>query len=639
MSLLSQLRSEQAVWFQYVQSKRQQFRDRIKKKNNQSKGKINITLVANQIDTLISSSYTDLLTVKFVSRDWFFGKEKAEALTYIARFDQQDMEYDQLYYQKEQDRYGFWVSIRLLKSWNQTKSAPSFVAINPLSCIPDPKPSQTGNFSINNYRFIGFNMRTNILELKNSWIYSKEWLSNIIKDYYDAQEALNNDAYNDAYNLQRFNVDTITENFAVDIYHHFTTYKGKKRLVTTDWGMTNVLRQVEIKPVTAEEKKDATLIPRPIAINYWKPVRWCFFGESVWDYLETKQDAMNVFANLAVISAKKEALGWRFLMNSRLIKNKEDVLKPSVETQYFWIDENQLQPWESINNAMIELPQTAVKSDVMWMYNFLENEANKATWVDQLQRGIVPDKSMTKAEAQQIQANSNLLSIRNKRVDSWGDKDFFFLRWRAYVEYMSPRDKKTIVLDNDFENKVEIFKSDVFTYKEMPHIEIWSVAELNALDEKRKQFLSLYLPQVQQDPSKAQIIKDTLEREFLRLQWYSANQVNIFVPLSPDERIMIDDYVPMINNDTVPENMFVRIQDIFTAYLYTLKAQDTKAKTIVLETLKTILTEQDMQWQMQSLEAWGWQMANSAANIQMSQSAQWAQWENLITRENLATQQ
>jgi len=69
MSLLSQVKNEYALGFQYVEKKRTQFRERIKKRNNQSKGKINITLIANQIDTLISSSYTDLMTVKFVSRD------------------------------------------------------------------------------------------------------------------------------------------------------------------------------------------------------------------------------------------------------------------------------------------------------------------------------------------------------------------------------------------------------------------------------------------------------------------------------------------------------------------------------------------------------------------------------------------
>jgi len=638
MSLLSQIRLEQSMWFQYVNSKRSQFRKRIKKYNNQSKNKINITFVAEVIDTMISSSYTDLLTVKFISRDGFFAKDKAEWITYIARYDQKDMEYDQMYYQKEQDRYNFGVSIRLQNWWSQAKVAPKFTVINPLSAIPDPKPSQTWSYSINNYKFIWFVMRSSIYELKASWLYNKDWLNRIVKDYYDAQEQLDRQAYNEAYNTQEPTIETITENFTVDIYHHFTIHKGKKWLVTTDINMNTVLRQVELKAVTEAEKKNPLLVPRPVALNYWKPQRWNFFGESVRDYLEDKQDAMNIFANLAVATAKKEALWGRFLWNSRLIKNKEDILKPSVETQHFWIDETQLQPWESIANAGIELPQPAIKNDVMWMYNFLEWAWHKAVAIDSLQRWIMPDKSMTKAEAQQLQANANLWLVRNRRVDSRGDKDFRYLRWRSYIEYLAPWDKKLVVLDDDFETNTEIFDKDTFKYKKDPQIEVWTAQDLDAIDEKRKQFLSIYLPQVMADPNKPLLQKNMYEREFLRLQWYSKNQINVKVPLTPDEMIMVNDYIPMLNADIVPEWIFERLEDMFTGYIYTQLAQDTKAKKVMIETFKKILSKNDMQdaSQMMSQGADAG-MNNSAANIQMSQWVQQAQWENLTTRWNLQT--
>ena len=231
---------------------------------------------------------------------------------------------------------------------------------------------------------------------------------------------------------------------------------------------------------------------------------------------------------------------------------------------------------------MVELPQSRISQDTFSMYSFLDSEANKATGVDQMQRGVVPDKSMTKAEAQQIQANANLLTIRNKRVDSRGDKEFWFLRLRAYVQYFSPKDKKVITLNSNFETKVEEVTGDVFTYKESPHIMIGTVDELNAISEKRKQFLSIYLPQVKQDPSKEQLTKDTMEREFLKLQGYSQNQINLFVPLSRDERIMVDEYIPMINADIIPKSIFERVTDLFTAYMYTQQAQDTDAKQVVL---------------------------------------------------------
>lgn len=65
------------------------------------------------------------------------------------------------------------------------------------------------------------------------------------------------------------------------------------------------------------------------------------------------------------------------------------------------------------------------------------------------------------------------------------------------------------------------------------------------------------------------------------------------VPLSADERIMIDDYIPMLNANSVPKGLFNRVKDIFTAYIYTQKAQDTEAKEIMLDTLSSILSGED----------------------------------------------
>ena len=129
----------------------------------------------------------------------------------------------------------------------------------------------------------------------------------------------------------------------MDVYHHYTTYEGKKYLVTTDGGVNLVLRELELNTVLNEESNSYDC-PWPVVLNYWKPQRGNPFGESVCDYLETKQDAINIFANLNLAKAKKEALGGKFIINSRLIKNKEDLLNPSTDTQYFWLDTNQLQP-------------------------------------------------------------------------------------------------------------------------------------------------------------------------------------------------------------------------------------------------------------------------------------------------------
>lgn len=122
-------------------------------------------MIANSIDTMIATSYTDGLTVNFAPKDGWIGQEKADNLNYMAEFDNNEDDYQQIYYQKEQDRYFFGVSIRHRYGWDDTRKVPLFSVINPLSWIPDPMPSQTGRFDGKNYRYHGFEMETTIMDL------------------------------------------------------------------------------------------------------------------------------------------------------------------------------------------------------------------------------------------------------------------------------------------------------------------------------------------------------------------------------------------------------------------------------------------------------------------------------------------
>jgi hypothetical protein len=100
------------------------------------------------------------------------------------------------------------------------------------------------------------------------------------------------------------------------------------------------------------------------------------------------------------MKAKREATGGDFLVNSRLIKNKEELKKKTWDQRYLFIDENEIGT-QPIQNAMYELPQSQIKADVWNMMSWLDNESKYDSKVDSLQQGILPVKSMIKAEAQQ----------------------------------------------------------------------------------------------------------------------------------------------------------------------------------------------------------------------------------------------
>ena len=133
------------------------------------------------------------------------------------------------------------------------------------------------------------------------------------------------------------------------------------------------------------------------------------------------------------MKAKREATGGDFLVNSRLIKNKEELQKKTFDQRYLFIDENEIGT-QPIQNAMYELPQSQIKTDVWNMMSCLETEAKYDSKIDSLQQGLMPDKSMTKAEAQQIQANANMQLSVKSTIKQRFYRDYYFQRWRGYLE-------------------------------------------------------------------------------------------------------------------------------------------------------------------------------------------------------------
>jgi hypothetical protein len=92
-AILTQIQREYALGLNYVRQSRIRYRDRIMKWNPQSKNWwkiININMVANYIDTLIASFFTNWVKCKFISRQWWIGEEEAQNLNAVAEFDERE---------------------------------------------------------------------------------------------------------------------------------------------------------------------------------------------------------------------------------------------------------------------------------------------------------------------------------------------------------------------------------------------------------------------------------------------------------------------------------------------------------------------------------------------------------------------
>ena len=627
-AVLVQIQREYALGLNYVRPARIRYRDRIMKWNPQSKngGKIiNINMVANYIDTLIASFFTNWVKCKFISRQWWIWEEEAANLNAVAEFDEREWATQQLKYQVEQDSLFFGVWILNRTGFNKDTLVNTWRAINPLSWIPDPLPTQTWQFDWKNYRFHGFCMLTNIHDVKDK--YDKDAINRWFAKQYNMEQNLNRLAYQNKAWTWPIVVSEITDNFALDIYTHYTIIDWRKWKFVLSADLSEIFYQEELQPVTKEEKLDPSLIPRPIILNYYDPVRWNPFGTSICDKVEDKQNAKSILANLSLMKAKREATGGDFLVNSRLIKNKDELKKKTFDQRYLFIDENEI--WtQPIQNAMYELPQSQIKTDVWNMMSWLENEAKYDSKVDSLQQWLMPDKSMTKAEAQQIQANANMqLSVKNT-IKQRFYREYYFQRWRGYLENFPQWKEKRVLLNPDFEWTGKSLERDEFITKQMPYIMVGATEDINAINEQQKQTLTTLYPIVTNDPDIKPINKTIFKRLFFRATWLKPNTINSIFDYTPQERIAIG-YLDMVNLWEEPKSLFKRTDiDFYTVRLYMQKAEDSDLKEKILQKLQGLLLEL---WETPTMPSNN-EMANAAANIMMSQNQP---KEELITRDTV----
>lgn len=625
--LQAQITKEYAEGLNYVRPKRIQYRERVQKRNKQKKDptKLNINMIANHIDTLVASSYTDWLTVQFAPRDGWIGQEKADNLNFMAEFDNNEEDYQQMYYQKEQDRYFFGVAIRYRCWWDDVRKLPLFAVINPLCWIPDPVPSQTGSFDWKNYRFMGFEYTTTIQDMVAENKYSKEQLDNLVKNYFSTENRLNRNAYAQAYNYNYpTTVEWLKHNFSVDIYYHFTSYApegsydAKKYKITMMAEAQTIIDVEELIPVLKEEKEKPSLVSFPIVLNYWKPRRNDPFGESVCDKLDDYQTAKSILFNLNLIKAKKEALGGDFIWNSRLIKNKQDILKPTTYGRNIFVDTT-----ESLNNVWVEIPRSQIKGDSFNMITAIDNEARLNTNIDMQQMGLANSSWMTATEAQINQANNNVIGLLNNKINAVWDKHFRFERWRTYQQFFSPKDTKNLTVNANFEFKSLAITKDDFPTSQMPFVVVGTTGEIDGVKQQERMFWDKSLSLLLQDPNTPDVSKLIAKRMWMRCNRKTPNEVNVLVPLTTFEKKAYE-YLGMVNLNVVPKSLLNNPPEAYATFrVYLQKAENTNAKDVVLATLQEAMATQPQGWMQAAPTPQNFnETANSTNNIAMSQAIQ-----------------
>jgi hypothetical protein len=133
------------------------------------------------------------------------------------------------------------------------------------------------------------------------------------------------------------------------------------------------------------------------------------------------------------------------------------------------------------------------------------------------------------------------------------------------------------------------------------------------------------------NPSVPDVSKRIAQRMCFRCNWKTPNEINVLVPLENDETVAMW-FVEMVNMWEVPRSIFSYPKEYLrTFWVYIQKAENNKAKDVVLQALRRAMINLPLQ---SSVNPAFTEMANSSSNIAMSQAMQWAD-KKITSRQDL----
>jgi hypothetical protein len=530
--ILAQVSQEVKISTDFVSSRRQQFRDRLALYNNQrkQKDKIGILTLYTTINTLLAVSYTDEMTVEFTARK-FANSQFAQNANSVAEFDHEEMNLAEVNYYTQWDKYFYGVGLRDISTFNTTTNTPIVKTLSPLCWLPDPA---TGSNFKQGYtgRFYGFEVERSKEEMEEeNGFFNVESIS-ISKP--NSEQQATKSAEQEAHGVNPSDDGSLKNNtiYQIDWFTHLKNENGgvSKYLLTVSADCKELFRIEKIEPVTLEEKKDESLVPWPLVVNYYSPQRNNPFGVSVGDLVEDKQRAKSVLANLR-IGKEKAALYPMYLYNTRAIRNRRDLDFGFNKAIGANLKEN-----ERLSDVLMPIAKDGNTNSTFAQEQSLDAENNLATGADSMRAGVMSSQSNTATEVQQVTMNAQTRFLLGYRINIWGEKHFWRLWYRLYRQFFSQTQEKIVRLQNGFGIRyTKITRKDFITVED-PDISIISKTELRSRKDKERMAFSQIVPLLLQDPKKPDASKNYAMRYLLKLNDLANEVIEILVPDSPGEQ-------------------------------------------------------------------------------------------------------
>lgn len=615
--ILKEIQDQIKLGLDYMSPKRQIFRDRLIKyvDRNKDDEKVGVNTLYASTQLYIALKYQDELNVLIKPRK-FGDEEYADNLTDLAQYDRKEMWLNRLDHKRYFDECIFWYSIKT-KDWrDDSKKVVKVWFKDPITWIPDPY----GNY-IRWFRWHYFEQEMPLSEMKQI-----KWYNEDEVEAYKLTELENNKTYRNAVNWTNNVIDN-TLNKMVAVYSWYMYYEWKLYIVVVSPNIDKLFKFEEVTPVTQEEKISWYVDIKSVVNVSWFSPDDSPTGISLADLVEDKQKAQSILLNLRLIDAKFSTFWQTNLVNTSLIKDTTDLSRPSINTKWIWVNAGN----NSLSNAVYPVPRQNILADSFNVSNELTRQIQLDTWIDSRSLWVQWDKNITLGEAQQIQANANVIFGLNIEVSNWADEDFWKYIWhRSYLEFFSSSDKKFVRIANWYWTNQVIFRKDDFLWWWDIDITIESAKKVMQERNRMKTDFMATLPMILQNPDTPKIVKSIAFRYSLKLQWHTREYQYLLNPYYSTEELKAKEYIQIVNiNKTFEITANNLKEDLMTYYILLQYALDTEAKTIMLKKLEKALIET---WQNLTSQdnGMGW-LLNSTSNQLVSNAI----WQNQNKVESL----
>lgn len=596
-----QLQKEYQQSYNFVNQKRQLFRDRLKDYTNVSldKDKIYVRLIYSVMQTLLAIQYEDRLTADFVGRQ-LWADDVASQLNSLAEFDFDEMELDVKWLKLERDRLFFGVGILVFDHWDAVKKHAVYRRASPLVWVPDCNPDD-----IDWDKYHQFELEVSMDYLKSRGCYN---LAKLEKGLIEQEKESSKQAY---HSNRALTTQVNTDN--IPVRYCFTNIGWDKFFIISALWNSVILEMTKLDAVLEEEKKNKRNIEFPVFVFHYSPLDYDPFGVSVPDLLADKQRALQLLLNLEKTKARQAAYGGIYAVDTNRI-NMNDLTRPSTTTRYIGIK------WGDLTNAVVEIPRSRPDQDVAMVAQQIKQQASLDISIDERSLGISGWANITATENQRIQKNANLKQILNTRVkyNTW--KRFWKDWYRRYYENFKRTDEKNIIINTKVSMKpIVVKRKDIVSGYDLD-IKIVSSAEKEAEREKERTTFPIVLQTILSDPSTPQVSKKMALRKNARLNGATHEEAMVRFPADAIE-LQASDNVELLNNNVMPN---IRdVTDPFTHRIISHRAINTKAKFAYIEALKMLEIKNGVkQYSTQQGNDSG--MINQMVNATMNQPEQWA---------------